>query len=556
MIGRLPKRPRSITSLYMWGALLLFVLVSLMTLLAIYSEYREFDLRARELRRHYLQEQKARIAYDTDRVLGFIRSEYRKHHGEIATQTLQSQIKSAIEELYGRPDGTGYIFIYDFNGTCLSDPVQRQNVGKNLYGFRDPNGVQVIRDLIRVAQQPGGGYVRYTWLKPTTQRPSPKISYARAFKPWSWMVGTGVYLDEVDREIARRREALREKTLRNILKIILLTGALFIVGWLGVLWLNRIIRREVERFNGYFERAAKSHLQIEEDQVGLEEFRTLARYVNEMLRGIHRRKKRLQELNLSLEEKVAEQTADLRERNRMLQEEKAAKESLIQAQDSFIRQSIHEINTPLAVIMTHIDIFKMKYGQNRYLAKIEAASKMIATIYDDLSYMVKKNRIRVRRDPVDFSDFLRERIFFFQEIAEGNRLSIEPHIQEGIMICFGALQLQRIVDNNLSNAIKYARAESYIAVSLHREGEEIVLEFVTRSRQPIEDTRRIFEAWHREDEESEGFGLGLVIVREICEENGVKVEVSSDEERTVFRYRFEAEEECPKEEGDDENPAA
>ena len=533
-------RQRSITSLYMWGASILFFLVALFTALAIYIEYWEFDVETQKLRRQYLEEQKRQIVYDTDRVLAFIQNEYRKRHGTIDDALLKAQIKNAIEALYGRPDGTGYIFIYGFDGTCLSDPVQRYNVGKNLYAFRDPDGVQVIKELIDVSRQPGGGFVRYTWIKPTTKERSPKISYARSFEPWRWMLGTGVYLDEVEKVIALRREALQEKTLGSVFKILFLMGVLFVIGLIGVRILNGIIRREVESFNRYFERAAKSHILIDERQLRLREFKKMARYINDMVNEIHERKRRLKEINALLEEKVEAKTADLRERNRLLREEKAFSEALVQAQDSFIRQSIHEVNTPLAVIMTHIDIFKMKYGENRYLAKIEAAAKMIATIYDDLSYMVKKNRFEYTRSEIDFSLFLHERIRFFQEIALGNRLGIVDRIEEGVTVCFSDIELQRIVDNNLSNAIKYAREHSYITITLSREGEEVVLEFLTQSRQPISDTRKIFEAFHREDREAEGFGLGLQIVRSICEKNGVRVEVSSDERRTVFRYRFNA----------------
>jgi len=536
------SRQHTITSLYMWGASILFVLVALITFLAIAIEYWEFDRETQKLRHQYIAEQKKKIRYDTDRVVHFIENEYRKRHGSIDETLLQAQIKNAIESLYGRPDGTGYIFIYGFDGTCLSDPVQRQNVGKNLYDYRDPNGVQVIRELIDVSRKPGGGYVRYTWIKPTTRKRSPKISYARAFDPWKWMVGTGVYLDEVERVIAQRREALKEKTLNSIFKILFLMGFLFVVGLFGVRILNSIIRREVENFNLYFRQAARSHILIDEKQVHLREFRKMIRYINDMVNQIHERKARLKEINTSLEETVEAKTADLRERNRLLREEKAFSEALVQAQDSFIRQSIHEVNTPLAVIMTHIDIFKMKYGENRYLAKIEAAAKMITNIYDDLSYMVKKNRFEYTKSRIDFSAFLHERIRFFQEIALGNRLTIIDRITEGIELCFSDVELQRIVDNNLSNAIKYAREHTYITVTLSRKNGEVILEFITQSRQPISDTRKIFDAYHREDRAVEGFGLGLQIVQSICEKNGVEVEVSSDEERTLFRYHFGDEE--------------
>ena len=529
---------RSITSLYLWGASILFLLVGLITLLAIAIEYWEFDTETQKLRHQYIEEQKRKIRYDTDRVLHFIESEYRKRHGSIDDTLLQAQIKNAIESLYGRPDGTGYIFIYGFDGTCLSDPIQRGNVGRNLYDYHDPDGVPVIRRLIEISRRPRGGYLRYTWIKPTTRQPSPKVSYARSFDPWRWMVGTGVYLDEVEKVIQARREALREKTLNSIFKILFLMGFLFVVGLAGVRVLNGIIRREVERFNRFFERAATSHIRIDDSRVHLAEFKTMVGHINAMVDEIHRRKRRLKEINASLEEAVGAQTADLKERNRLLKEEKAFSEALVTAQDRFIRQSIHEVNTPLAVIMTHIDIFKMKYGENRYLAKIEAAAKMIANIYDDLSYMVKKNRFEYTRSRIDLSAFLHERVRFFHEIALGNRLGIVERIEEGVELCFSDVELQRIVDNNLSNAIKYAREHSYITVALRREEKATVLEFVTQSRQPIGDTRKIFEAYHREDREVEGFGLGLQIVRSICEKNGVEVEVESDAERTLFRYRF------------------
>ncbi len=59
----------------------------------------------------------------------------------------------------------------------------------------------VIKDLIDISRKKEGGFVEYQWLKPTTGLLSPKISYAKSFEPWGWMVGTGVYLDEVEKQI-------------------------------------------------------------------------------------------------------------------------------------------------------------------------------------------------------------------------------------------------------------------------------------------------------------------------------------------------------------------
>jgi signal transduction histidine kinase len=209
----------------------------------------------------------------------------------------------------------------------------------------------------------------------------------------------------------------------------------------------------------------------------------------------------------------------------------------VKAQDSFIKHSIHEINTPLAVIMTHIDLFKMKEGDNKYLSKIEAGSKIISNIYADLSYMVKKNRFEYRKKHFNMSSFVEERIDFFYEIAQGNKHDIISQVEKGIQIYFSPEELQRIVDNNLSNAIKYANRDTDVKVVLTEEKEEIILAFVGTSPK-IEDTERIFKAFERENNVRGGFGLGLEIVYAICQKENVKIEVQSNDDLTVFSYRF------------------
>jgi len=542
------RRSRSITSIYMRGSLLIAALAVVVTLGVIAMEYRAFNREADALRKNYLEEQKSNIRFDTNRVLRYIESERSTRRMAVDEGVLKRQILSAISKLYGRPDGTGYIFIYNYDGVCLSDPVQPHNIGKNLYDFKDPDGVQVIKELIEVSQQPDGGFVRYTWVKPTTHQPSPKISYARAFVPWKWMVGTGVYLDEIEKVIARKRQVLEEKMVHMLLKLALLMAVLFGIGLAGIRLINRIIRRETESFERFFAQAAQSHVHIDPDQVRLEEFRQMAAHVNTMVDAIHERKQRLREINASLEEQVAEQTAHLRERNEQLARETAFSEELVAAQDRFIRSAIHEINTPLAVIMTQIDMYRLRHGSDRYLAKIEAGAKMISTIFDDLSYMVKKHRFDYPEGVIDLSEFVQERIRFFREIAEGNDHAIETQIEEGIEIRFSDVLLQRIIDNNLSNAIKYARRSTPIEVRLERQGGEAVLHFVTQSR-PIVDTEQIFEPYHREVGEGEatvpeGFGLGLAIVRSICDERGVAIEVASRDGVTRFSYRFTIEKEA------------
>lgn len=532
---------KTIASIHVAGMLMMLMVIVVFSAIVVYKEYQDFEKEAQSLHAEFIQKQKDTIVFDTTRVLNFINDAYDDRDKAQDEATVKKQILHAIEELYGRQDGTGYIFVYDFNGVVLSDPIQRQNVGKNLYETKDTNGVMVIKDLIDISRTKEGGFVEYQWLKPTTGLLSPKVSYAKSFEPWGWMVGTGVYLDEVEKLIQSQRETLKNRLNHYSLQMVLLLVILFIVGMVGILITNHILNKEISLFNRYFEKAASTYEKIDEGNIRLFEFKKMVHYINTMITAIQERKQKLKELNLTLESKVEQKTKDLSEQNILLEQEKDFNASLVKAQDSFIKHSIHEINTPLAVIMTHIDLFKMKEGENRYLKKIEAASKIISNIYDDLSYMVKKNRVSYRKKHLNMSEFLEERVDFFSEIAWGNQHRIITEIDHDLWLHFSPEELQRIVDNNLSNAIKYANRGTDVKVVLREEEEEVILEFIGSSPK-IEDTERIFKPFERENDVRGGFGLGLEIVYTICQKENVKIEVRSDDEMTRFSYRFKKKE--------------
>lgn len=96
---------------------------------------------------------------------------------------------------YG-PDG--YFFLYDFDGTNLMHPRQPELVGKNLMEMRDARGLQAIKAMIQKAEA-GGGFVTYSWNKPSIRQIVPKMAYVTGLARWNWMIGTGIYTDDLDR---------------------------------------------------------------------------------------------------------------------------------------------------------------------------------------------------------------------------------------------------------------------------------------------------------------------------------------------------------------------
>jgi two-component system, NarL family, sensor kinase len=126
----------------------------------------------------------------------------------------------------------GYFFVYDMHGRSLMHPREPGLVGQDLWNLRDPQGKLTIQRLIAAASR-GGGFVRYMWHRPSTGKLAPKLGYVVALPRWGWMVGTGIYLDDVDSALAHideRASANIERTLQWLGVIALAGVGVFALG--------------------------------------------------------------------------------------------------------------------------------------------------------------------------------------------------------------------------------------------------------------------------------------------------------------------------------------
>jgi len=206
--------------------------------------------------------------------------------------------------------------------------------------------------------------------------------------------------------------------------------------------------------------------------------------------------------------------------------------------DNFIKDSMHEINTPLSIINLNADLFISKHGSNKYLQRIKSASKTLATIYNDMDYLVKQGKIVHKKDEVDFEEFIRNRVDYFQEVANLKDIALETDISQNILYNFSKTKLQRIVDNTISNAIKYSHTNMKIKIKLSKEKGKIIFS-VQDYGVGIQNVQKIFSRYYREDEAKGGFGIGLNIVKQIIDEENILLEVKSIVGKgTTFQYIF------------------
>ena len=117
--------------------------------------------------------------------------------GEFTLEEAQKRAKERISNFRFGDDGKGYIWINDLEPKMLLHPLSPDLEGKNLSDFKDQNGKLFIMEAVKVCKENGEGSVKYVWPKAAGEKPLPKISYVKLYKPWGWIIGSGLYIDDV-----------------------------------------------------------------------------------------------------------------------------------------------------------------------------------------------------------------------------------------------------------------------------------------------------------------------------------------------------------------------
>ncbi|HIP14047.1 MAG TPA: HAMP domain-containing histidine kinase, partial [Sulfurimonas autotrophica] len=146
--------------------------------------------------------------------------------------------------------------------------------------------------------------------------------------------------------------------------------------------------------------------------------------------------------------------------------------------------------------------------------------------------------VQYKAEHLNFSEFLQSRVEVFYDLAGIKNICIEEHITEKLLLDMNRIELQRIIDNTISNSIKYSPKWTKIVIKLYKESEHIIFS-VKDEGVGIKDTKKIFERYTREDVIQGGFGIGLSIVKYICNKNNIEISVDTKISKgSLFSYKF------------------
>jgi signal transduction histidine kinase/CheY-like chemotaxis protein len=465
---------------------------------------------------------------------------------EDVEQEIQAQTLARINTI--RFGADNYIFVYDFQANTLAH-YKPENLGVNQWEFRDPNGVPVLQELIRGCRQQDGVFLEYMGtIRPATGQPAAKQAYARAIKEWQWMVGAGVYTDEINQILAEKRAALSLKIKRDLALVVAILALSLLCTILVSQYITGRIAANLLGFTAFFERAATGSSMIDHQSIHFAEFKGLALAANQMIDERNRAAAAIDKLREQLD------------RSRKME-----------ALGVLAGGVAHDLNNVLAAVVGYPDLILASmpaaHPQRRYIEAVRDSGLKAGEIVQDLLTLARRGV--VQSAVLDLNGLVRGYLASPECIrlcANTPDLRVETDLAPDLLGIKGSrVHVQKTIMNLIVNAaeaqprggaIRVATENRYLDQPLPgyeriHEGEYAVLLVADEGVGISEgDLAHIFEPFFSKKKLGRsGTGLGMTVVWGTVEDHGGYITVSTREgQGALFELYFPATREAISEE--------
>lgn len=194
--------------------------------------------------------------------------------------------------------------------------------------------------------------------------------------------------------------------------------------------------------------------------------------------------------------------------------------------DRFIKDTTHELNTPVSAILTNIEMINKNSVNDKTLKKInriDTASKTISNIYQDLTYLTLNKKIMSKDEVLNLKPLINERVEYFKTLIQSKNIKIRLELNDAYLT-IDKFKITKVIDNLLSNAIKYNKINGQIQIILTQNSLQINDSGIGIDKKRVKE---IFKRYKRFDESVGGFGIGLSIVNMIAKEYNLQIDIDS-----------------------------
>ena len=288
-----------------------------------------------------------------------------------------------------------------------------------------------------------------------------------------------------------------------------LAAGILTVSILGALIYSRYITKPIVALSGISQKMAGLDFSWKCDETREDEIGELARSFN-FLAG---------ELSAALEQ--------LQDANKTLQADIDRERDMERQRTMFFSAVSHELKTPITIIKGQLEGMIGNIGvyrdRDKYLARsLETTNRMEDMVQEILTISRMKSEFTIQKMEIDFTGLVQAQAEHFRDLAEQKGISLELHLEPGLMVLGDASLLKRVADNLLSNALIYSAAGEKVFVAVRKKGEEIFLMVENTGASIPEDCLpHLFEAFYRVEKSRSrrtgGSGLGLYLVKMILD---------------------------------------
>ncbi len=214
------------------------------------------------------------------------------------TEDIKNETLGWINKIRFNKDG--YIFVIDYLGKVLAHR-DRDIINNNLLDYRDADRKFIFREMIRLSRKEQGDFLEYRLISYiTNERPGNKIAFIKNVNDWQWTVGTGVYVDEIDKIINLKQKELIGNISRDIAIIIFVLIITLILIFRFSKFTAGSITMNINRFNEFFKQSAVKSVKIDTENIKFKEFRNLAESANMMTDERNRAEEALRQIQEQL----------------------------------------------------------------------------------------------------------------------------------------------------------------------------------------------------------------------------------------------------------------
>ena len=477
------------------------------------NAYEDFEIQMEKFTQEYYDGQKKILKKEIDTIIDVMNYNITKEN--IPEKDLKADTIRLLNNISFQESKSNYYFVYDIKNMKGGDEFARLIVNPNrpdLLGslistnYKDADGKKFREEFLSNIRVHGESYTQYAYKKPNSISIKQKLSYFKYYKNWNWVIAVGVYTDDIEVEIEKKRKALETKVRSQVGQNIVL----FIMFLSIAILISIVVSQKIDEVLKTYQNKVK---------VKTEE---------------------LEELNETLERRVTEEVEKNREKEQVL-----VQKSRFIALGEMISNIAHQWRQPLSELSSILMYIKFKHSINALDDEtMIKKSKEADTVLEYMSHTIDdfRNFFMPKKEKETFSLFkvIDSVMTIVSSSLENSNIKVDINLDMNTQVTTYLNEYEQVVLNILKNAkdvlIEKNTKKPFIKISAEDNGKCIILYIEDNGGGiTVEPKAKIFEPYFSTKDDSDGTGIGLYMSKVIVDKNMKgKLKVSNTKKGAKF----------------------